>query len=441
MKDFSSYVKGKKITVAGLGLLGRGVGDVAFLAQNGAELIVTDIKTDAELQSSVEKLKAYPNITFVFGEHREEDFTGRDFILKGPTVPPDSAYMQRAKKEGIPIKMSASWFAELSGIPIVGVTGTRGKTTTTYMLKNIMEAAGMRVLLGGNIRGVSTLSLLEKVMPDSVALLELDSWQCWGFGEAGISPNISVFTNFFPDHLNYYQGDMDAYFRDKAQIFLHQGPEDTLIIGPQTVQYMGLFGKKIISHVVITDPARFPKDWELAVPGEHNIANAACALEAARSLSIDDEVIRQTLATFVGVPGRLELVREVNGVQIFNDTTATIPEATIAALHALDPDGKKNIILIMGGADKGLDMAPLLEELPRHTKKVVALEGSGTERLKPELEPAMLYHSTLAGAVREAIDAAHAGDIILFSPAFASFGMFTNEFDRGDRFNALVKSL
>ena len=131
--------------------------------------------------------------------------------------------------------MSADLFAEISGTTCIGVTGTRGKTTTTYMIQAILEQAGIPVLLGGNIRGVSTLALLDVVTPDHIAVLELDSWQCQGWGEAKMSPHVAVFTTFFPDHLNYYKGDTDAYLKDKAQIFLHQEPLDTLVLGAQCV--------------------------------------------------------------------------------------------------------------------------------------------------------------------------------------------------------------
>ena len=233
MQSYEQHFRGKKVTVAGLGLLGRGVGDVEFLASSGAELLVTDLKSATELQLSLDRLKPFSNITYVLGEHREEDFRNRDFILKGPTVPFDSPFIATAKKEKIPVKMSASWFAELADVPVVGVTGTRGKSTTTRMLYDIMKAAGMNVILGGNIRGVSTLALLPEVTKDSIALMELDSWQCRGFGEAGMSPRIAVFTSFMKDHMDYSRGDEAHYMEDKAQIFLHQEPSDTLVASAQ----------------------------------------------------------------------------------------------------------------------------------------------------------------------------------------------------------------
>ncbi len=442
MKDWGSFFRGKKITVMGLGLLGRGVGDAKFLAESGAELIVTDLKSEEELRTSLDVLKGFSNITYRLGGHNLADFRERDFILKAAGVPLDSSYVAEAKKNGIPVKMSASWFAELSGVPVVGVTGTRGKSTVTHLLDTIMHAAGMNVILGGNVRGISTLSLLPEVKSDSIAVMELDSWQCQGFGDAGVSPNVAVFTTFMPDHMNYYHGSMDAYLEDKAQIFLNQTPEDTLVVGSEIVPLIKeKYGTKIHSHVVAADPGNFPKGWKIQILGVHNLLNAVCAIEAARALGIDEEIIKNSVSNFTAVPGRLEFVREVKGVAIYNDTTSTTPEATIAAFRAI-PGSRA--ILIMGGADKGLDMKELVSLIPVYAKKVIFLAGTGTEKLI-QADPAAFenvpVYGRLEDAVEDAFHSAESGDLILFSPAFASFGMFKNEFDRGDQFVELVKKL
>lgn len=439
--DVRHHFEGKKITLMRIGLLGRGVGDAAFLARNGAEVLVVDDAPQEVMQPSVDALKEYSNIRFKFGPYDLEDFRNCDYVLKGAGTPLDSPEIAEARKQGIPIKMSASWFLELAGIEAIGVTGTRGKSTTTHMIKAILEKAGLSVLLGGNVRGVSTLALLDDVTPDDIAVLELDSWQCQGLGEAGISPHVAVFTTFFPDHLNYYGGDMDAYLQDKAQIFLHQKPEDTLVLGAQCAEVVTeRYEKDMQAHVLTVSDHDLRADWTLYVPGEHNRYNAALAAEAARALSIDDEDIQEALAQFKGAEGRLELVREVGGVQYYNDTTATTPEATIAALKALDPKGQKNIILIMGGADKGLDMSELIRAIPEHAKRVLLLAGTGTDTVHSRIPNVSIYDS-LAGGLEEAVRFATSGDIVLLSPAFASFGMFKNEYDRGDQFNALVAGL
>jgi len=442
------YLKGKKVTVMGLGLLGRGVGDTKFLAECGAQLIVTDLKSAEELASSLEEIKGFTNITYVLGEHRLEDFEGRDYILKAAGVPLDSPFIAHAKSAGIPIKMSASWFAELTEIPVVGVTGTRGKSTVTHMLHAIMKEAGLNVLLGGNVRGVSTLALLNEVKEDSIALFELDSWQLQGFGDAKLSPDVAVFTTFLDDHANYYRGDTDQYLADKANIFLNQDATDTLIIGEQCAELIKeKYGNQIIAHVIKAGAQDFRADWSLNIPGEHNRYNAALAVEAARALDIDDEVIQTALENFAGVPGRLELVREKDGVKFYNDTNATTPDATTAALKALSENAghpmssiDPNIILIMGGADKGLNIRPFMEEVELYVKKIILLAGTGTKFVSTYLQDAPVY-DTLKSAVQDAVGSAQPGDIVLFSPGFASFGMFKNEYDRGDQFNALIKAL
>lgn len=435
--DARSHFRAKKITVMGLGLLGRGVGDARYLAECGAEIIVTDLKTREALESSVVQLESFPNIRFILGEHRLEDFNNRDLILKAAGVPLDSPYIAEARKHHISIRMSADLFAEISGIPIIGVTGTRGKSTVAHMLHAILKEAGKPVVLGGNVRGVSTLALLPDVTPSHTAILELDSWQCQGFGEAHISPHIAVFTTFYPDHLNYYGNNLDAYFADKANIFLFQKPNDVLILGKQCAPMLiGKYGDRIKSKISVVDEPKLPDTWVLGIPGLHNRYNAALALAAARALEIPDEASRTALENFGGVSGRFELIAQKNGVKIYNDTTATTPEATLAALAALDA---VHTILIMGGADKGLDMTALASKLSE-VKRVILLAGSGTDKIRRELSNARV-HDTLSSAVADAFGYAHRGDNILFSPAFASFGMFKNEFDRGDQFTALVKTL
>ena len=456
--DASSHFRGKRITIMGLGLLGRGIGDTRYLAECGAELIVTDLKTREQLTESVAQLKSFKNITFVLGEHRLEDFRNRDFILKAAGVPLDSIYIAEAKKNGIPVRMSADLFAEISNIHCIGITGTRGKSTVAHMIYEILKQAGKPVFLGGNVRGVSTLALLKEVTPEHIAVLELDSWQLQGWGEVKMSPHIAVFTTIYPDHLNYYgsisldkardkslttgKNAMDAYLADKANIFLYQKTEDILILGKQcSATIIEKYGDKIKSKISIIDELKLPDTWSLCIPGLHNRYDAALALGAARAFEIPDEISRHALELFAGVPGRLELIAEKNGVKIYNDTTATTPEATNVAITALSDVGppRSHIILIMGGADKGLDMNALLVRLVE-VKRTILLAGTGTSRVLAFIPNASVFDN-LAQAVHEAFTSAEPGDIILFSPAFASFGMFKNEYDRGDQFTAIVQSL
>lgn len=453
-KDICDPFRGKKITVAGLGLLGRGVGDAAFLAECGADLVVTDLKSEADLKESIDKLKHFSNISFVLGEHRLEDFQNKDFILRGAGVPFHSPYIDEARKNGIPIEMSASLFARLASIPVIGITGTRGKSTITHMIADALQAAGHHVLLGGNVRGVATLPLLKEVNnppgSGSIAVFELDSWQLQGFGESKMSPTISVFATLYPDHMNYYKGDMDAYLKDKANIFLYQKPKDTLIVGSQTVPLLEKYKNTIRGTFIVVDEGKLPAHWGLAIPGEHNRYNAALALAVLRQLGVPDELSKKALEAFRGLPGRMELLREINGLKFYNDTNATSPDATIASLKALHK-GIVNTVLIMGGADKGLDMSRLVEVLPEYCKKVILLPGTGTDKLRISnlfsvgKESRILKVSTLKEALEAALKVAEQGDAILLSPAFASFGPppggFKNEYDRGDQFIKLVNEI
>ncbi|MEK7551791.1 MAG: UDP-N-acetylmuramoyl-L-alanine--D-glutamate ligase [Patescibacteria group bacterium] len=445
INNWKEHFKGKKITLLGLGLLGRGLGDAKFLAEAGAEIIVTDLKTAEQLKESVAELSHFPNITFHLRGHKIEDFQNCDMVIKAAGVPLNSPFVLEARKNKIPVQMSTALFAELSGGMVVGITGTRGKSTVTAMIFEILKKAGKKVFLGGNVKGVSTLAHLKDVEKGEIAVLELDSWQLQGFGEMGRSPHIAVFTTLMPDHLNYYGGNMDAYLDDKANIFKYQTKNDFLIVGEQAEKIIKEKYKEIKSKIIVAKQTDLPSDWKLKIPGEHNRYNAACALAVAKVLGVEDKTVKETLLNFNGVPGRLELIREVNGAKIYNDTTATTPQATIAALKALShtvPAGRqesKNIVLIMGGADKGIDMSELIAEIPKFCREVILLPGTGTDNLR--FNEKTVKVKTLKEAVDKAIQSSEKGDIVLFSPAFASFGMFKNEFDRGDQFNELVKNI
>ncbi len=454
MVDWPEYFRGKKITVMGLGLLGRGIGDIAFLAECGAELIVTDLKSQDVLSESLEKLKEYTDITYVLGEHREEDFVGRDMILKAAGVPLDSPYIGAARKAGIEIVMSGALFAKLAGIPIIAVTGTRGKSTVTHMIHHVLTqlTEGGEVLLGGNVRGVSNLQLLHKVTDDSLAVMELDSWQLQGFGDFGISPQIAVFTTFMEDHLNYYGGSMEAYFKDKANIFRFQEGGDVLVTTPLVFAHCEAFAKNegfnIDQEVRLVDVSILPEDCILAMPGEHNRLNAALAYEALKATGLEDEEIFTGLATFPGVPGRLEYLGEHAGVKIYNDNNATTPQATVAGIKAVAQG--KNVILIAGGAYKEVDPETLIAPIGEYCKKVCLLAGTGTERLLKGMEENMSInrpirdtvslHDSLQDAVETGLAESGPGDVLLFSPGFASFGMFKNEYDRNDQFVKIIQS-
>lgn len=448
--DWKRQIKGKKITMMGLGLLGRGVAVADFLASHGAELIVTDLKTENELKSSLKKLSKYKGIKFVLGEHRLEDFRDKDMIIKSAGVPFDSVYIKEARKNNprlggarTPIEMDASLFAKLSPeTVIVGVTGTRGKTMTTMAIYEILKKnlKKQKVFLGGNVRDGATLPLLEKVKKGDVVVLELDSWQLQGFGESKISPQVSVFTTFMLDHMNYYKDDLKKYFADKANIFKFQNSGDSLFICPGMIEYMP---KKIPGILNVVMP-EILNGWNLKVPGRHNQENIACAVEVGELFGIPLEKIKKTIENFKGVEGRLQYLGEIKGVKVYNDNNATTPDATIAGLEALAQvrHVQKKIVLIMGGADKKLDSKKILKIIPKYCSALVLLPGSGTDKLKIEsLKLKIKKTQTLEDAVIQAFKFAKRGDTILFSPAFASFGLFKNEYDRNDQFVKLIKKM
>ena len=448
MENYKDYFKGKKITIMGLGLLGRGVAYTKFLASLGAVLTVTDLKTRDALKSSLKSLAQFSNIKFVLGEHRLSDFQNRDMIIKSAGVPLDSPYIAEARKNNIPIEMDASLFAQCAPeVTIIGVTGTRGKSMTTTLIYEILKSneafLKRKVYLGGNVRGMSTLPLLKNVKKGDIIVLELDSWQLQGFGDSKISPHISVFTTFMPDHMNYYANNLKKYFADKANIFKYQKKRDVLVVRPDMKKLI----PKTTKSTLIVANKKTVAGWSFVVPGEHQRENLACAVEVAKQFDIPISKIKSVVKNFKGVEGRLQYVKTVKGVKIYNDNNATTPEATTAGLEALGGK-KRNIILIAGGATKNLDTSGLVKAIEKYCKNVVLLSGkntTGTEGLITNLPAGRQVTNEVAkdlkGAVKTALGFASRGDIILFSPAFASFGMFTNEYDRNDQFMKIIKKL
>lgn len=444
MKNYKQQFEGKKITIMGLGLLGRGLGYTKFLAECGADLIVTDLKTKEQLATSVKALSKFKNIKFVLGEHRLEDFKGRDMIMKNPGIPLDSIYIKEAKNNNIPIEMDVSLFAKCTPeVIIIGVTGTRGKSMTTTLIHEILKAnekfLKRNVYIGGNIRGVATLPLLKKVKKGDILVCELDSWQLQGFGEAKISPHIAVFTTFMPDHMNYYNNSMEKYFKDKANIFKYQNEKDILIIRPDMKKFISKNSTK--GKLIIVDKKNVDS-WKFNVKGDHHRNNMACAVKVAEVLGIPEPKIKKVISKFKDLEGRLQFLRTYKGIKIYNDNNATTPEATIAGIEALK--GKnKNIILICGGADKGLPLDNFVKMVNTHCKAVIMIPGNGTERLITNYQLLISNEKgkDLKNIVKKTLAQAKKGDTVLFSPAFASFGMFNNEYERNDLFIKIIKGL
>ena len=471
MQNYKQQFKGKKITVMGLGILGRGLGYTKFLAECGADLIVTDLKTKEQLATSVKALSKFKNIKFVLGEHRLEDFRGRDMVIKLAGVPLDSIYIQEAKKNnpegkvspngaGIPVEMDVSLFAKLAPeVMIIGVTGTRGKSMTTTLIYEILKQniKDRQVFPGGNLRGVATLPLLKKVKAGDIVVCELDSWQLQGFVDARISPHISVFTSFMPDHMNYYKDNMKKYFDDKANIFKYQKKGDFLIIRGGMKKFIKR--NDVEGELIVVDPKDI-SSWKFSVPGDHHRENLACAVEVAKVLGISESKIKKTVENFKGLEGRMQLLRVYKGIKIYNDNNATTPEATIAGIEALsninvrksdflksENSTFRNIILICGGATKNLPLDNFVKAINKYCKNVVMIPGTGTDQLKNSLglsrriKVNYIEGKDLKDVVKNSLGLAGRGDVILFSPAFASFGMFNNEYERNDLFMKIIKGL
>lgn len=433
--------RGKRITVMGLGLLGRGLGDTLFLLRTGAVVTVTDLKSAEQLAPSLKQLEGLP-VKMRLGCHDPSDFVNADMILRNADVPRSSPFLKIATDHGVPVEMDESLFCKHFQGKVVGVTGTRGKTTTTTLIHAILSAQQQGVHLAGNIMGHATLPLLEKAGRSDTVVLELSSWQLQGFHDAKLSPHASVFTNVYPDHLNRYAG-MKDYIHDKKAVFLYQKENDFCVFNGDQAE-----GKELFSEA----PHRkhmfrikdVPLDWKIQLRGEHNRANVAAALCLCTQLGVDEGVIRETVEAFSGVEHRLQWLGERNGIAFVNDSTSTTP---VAGCAALDSMGEKRILLIAGGADKKLDLAPFARSASSKTAKIALLEGTATAALLDEIlragggDKVLGVFDNLKAAVHGLTDDAHPGDVVLLSPGCASFGMFQNEFHRGDTFISIVQEI
>lgn len=447
----------------GLGVHGGGLGVARFLADQGAQVTVTDMRDAAALQPSLDALAGLP-IRYVLGEHREEDFRAADLVVRNPGVPRESRYLQIARAAGVLIEMEMTLFFRLCPGPILGITGTKGKTTTTLLTGAMLREQFPDTIVAGNLR-VSALEQLPKIGPQTPVVLELSSFVLEGLGEAKLSPPYACITNISPDHLDRY-GSMMAYAEAKAQIFRHQDQRGVLVVGADDATVAALVGaRERITFASDEGHTLAPRTywqhgqlwWERRaneaeaiccaddthLPGSHNRANIAAAAALAKAFGVTNDTIRRAVRAFSGVPDRLELVREVDGVRYVNDTTATAPEAAIAALHSFDTP----IVLIAGGADKNLPFEDFARAIAARVKALVLLTGTATPKLQSAIshQPSAISvegpFDDFERAVRTADALAEPGDVVLLSPGCASFGMFRNEFHRGEEFRRIVEAL
>ena len=477
------HLQDKSVIIMGLGLYeqGSGITSAKFAMKQGAKLLITDLKTEdklsrpiAELQSLYNELlghgfKVYPP-RFVLGSHEGVDFSHADLIIRNPGVPYHSPFLKVAHDNNVPVETDISIFFKLFPGKIIGITGTRGKSTTTTLIYEILKAGGINVSLGGNI-GISPLINLDSASPDSFAVLELSSWLLESLDPYKLSPHIGVFTNLLADHLNVYP-DMETYGRAKQAIFKYQKENDSAVFNfdnPYTQKIgwewagskkfwfscsSGLEGgngaylkdNKIILRLNSRDEEIIGAD-EVLLPGRHNLSNILGAVTVAGILNIDRSIIKNVLSSFGGLPNRLELIGECQGVKYYNDTTSTTPDALCAALESF---GDKKIVLIAGGSEKNLDFKEAAGSIASKVKNLILLKDQASFRLEKEIlsclddSQCLLkidWAATMEEAVQKAMDKADSGEIILLSPGCASFGLFQNEFDRGAKFVTAVRRI
>jgi len=433
----------KKVLIFGLGVLGGGVGAARFFCDNGAQVRVTDLRGKKELSNPISKLNKF-KIKYKLGGHDYADFDWADLVIRNPGVPLESAYLQYCFDNNIKVEMVESLFCKLTKAKVIGITGTRGKTTTSYLIYLFLKEGGFNPYLAGNIPDCATLDLLGKADKNSIVVLELSSWQLQAFGWDEISPQVSLVTNIYEDHLNRYES-MDSYIRDKKNIVIYQKKNDIAFLNRDD-ERVYRFAKNTRAKAIYFSKNDLTEDIVRAsqLPGEHNLENIAAGWSVAKHFGLSEDKVIGVLKKFGGVAHRLELVKVIDGVSFVNDTTATTPVAAIAAIESFE---KGKIILICGGNKKNLTIEDLAEKIVEKVKAVVYLAGDGTDEVR-----ALVRKKGFAGldlgvfdkmnkAVERARKAAGTGEVVLLSPGFSSFAMYKNEFERGSDFCKVVSNL
>jgi UDP-N-acetylmuramoylalanine--D-glutamate ligase len=468
---------GMKVVIMGLGLHGGGLESARYLAEKGAVLTVTDLRDEKTLAPSIEKLDAGNNyrIRYVLGRHEKVDFKNADMVIKNPGVSVDSPYLLLARR----IETDISLFLAANPARLLAVTGSKGKSSSASALYWGLRGAREKgklpgsAWLGGNIT-VSPLSFLDSLGPEDDVVLELSSWQLGDLrGRSLLKPRAALLTAIMRDHQDRYDS-MESYVADKRLIYRDQ--DDSCA----TAAWDDVWGRSFLAETPgrpllcaehplpegragawIAGPreAGYARPWEktggaasagkplrvvpetVLVPGYHQKKNLLGAAAVLLDLGLDHNFIASSLGGFPGIEHRLEFFHEAGNVRYYNDSTATIPEAAAAAINSFDC----RVVLVAGGTDKNLDFSPLVKaayEARDRLAPIVLLAGSGSEKLRPLLEAAGLEYrgpfSDLPAAARIAAEETRPGDAVILSPGCASFGMFRNEFDRGEQWKDVV---
>ncbi len=428
----ATSLRGWKVAVVGLGRFGGGEGALRFLCAEGAEVTLVD-RADADALAPA--LAKVQDLTFKrrLGRQTLADCADADMVVMSPAVKPDDPLRLALIGRGTPVTSEIALFLERCEAPVLGVTGSNGKSTTASLAAALLVAGGARTHFGGNI-GRSLLMDLKDISPSDRVVLELSSFQLKDFVRLGMGVQAAVITNLTPNHLDYH-GTFEAYAAAKRQLLdtLPEGgwaalnPED-----PFLAEWSGRWRKAPIPEDVPEVPA---------LPGPHNRMNLRLALAGARALHLGLEVAPDALKGFKALPHRLELVAEKESVRYYNDSKATTPEAAITALKAF-PSG--SVHAIVGGRNKGVDLTGLAKMLLERAKAIYLI-GEAAGELGILLEqmghgPELVVAATLDRAVDEAAKRAMAGEVVLLSPACASYDQFSNYEQRGEAFREFVRA-
>lgn len=451
-----SHFHGKRVTVVGLGI--EGVDLVRFFCSRGATVTVSDSRTAEQLTSRLAAIAGLP-VTLSLGANRVEDTLNADLVCVSQGVPLSIPALAVARDRGIPITSMMRLFLELCPGKVIGITGSSGKTTTTSLVGAIFDADGRSHFVGGNI-GVGLLTHLDGLTSDTWVILEISHTQLELIGR---SPHIACITNVTPNHLDRYT--WDEYVDLKARILRFQTPDDYAVVNADNAQariladsarsrlslfsghkpfagYDGVFldGDRLIWQRGGTRTPLLAVD-DIRLRGAHNVENVAAAAAIATLCDITPDAVRWAVREFRGVPHRLELVGMVDGVAYYNDSIATTPERTLAALRSF----AEPIVLLLGGRDKHLPLEELAQESARRCRAVICFGEAGplladvVARATVEKgRAAPVLVGTLAEAVAAARRAARPGDIVLLSPACTSFDAYNNFEERGQEFRELV---
>ena len=447
----------KRVLVVGLGK--SGVASALFMKAHGARVTVSDTKSGDELRNEIPVLLDN-GITVETGGHGDRTFRGQDLIVVSPGVPVDAPPLLQARAAGETVIGEIELAAQFLPGPIVAITGSNGKTTTTTLTGEIMTAAGFTALVGGNI-GTPAISLADRAQPETVIVLEVSSFQLETIQT--FRPKVAVVLNVTPDHLDRHRT-LEVYVDAKARIFENQQASDFAVLNADDpicvtlaartrAQVFWFSRQKEVEqgawvrdgNIVFRDASdqrEILQVSEIPLKGAHNLENVLAAACAGLLMGCSPEKIRQAVRDFKAVEHRLEFVATVRGVDYYNDSKATNVDATIKALESFPA----NIHLILGGKDKGSDYTVLNNLLRQRVKRVYTI-GAAAAKIESQIisskngGPELVHAETLENAVRKAGAVAQSGDVVLLAPACASFDQFKSYEHRGRVFKDIVRSL